>query len=132
MAAAQAAAQLDAKYMIAFTQSGDTARRMSRLRNETPLLVFTPDEHTANWLTLCWGAQVIKTPSYGSNEEMVTAVNGLLLEQGLIEVDERVVIVFGSPIGVAGKTNTLRVHRIKPAGWHEPSPVDALQDNAQN
>ncbi len=122
MAAAQAADQLGARYMVAFTQSGDTARRMSRLRSEVPLLVFTPDDKTANWLTLCWGAQVIKTSTYGSNEEMVTAVNRTLLERELIEVDERVVIVFGSPIGVAGKTNTLRVHRVKDINWHEPGP----------
>lgn len=123
MAAAQAADQLGARYMVAFTQSGDTARRMSRLRSEVPLLVFTPDDKTANWLTLCWGAQVLKTPTYGSNEEMVTAVNRTLLERGLIEVDERVVIVFGSPIGVAGKTNTLRVHRVKDINWQEPGPA---------
>lgn len=120
MAAAQAADQLGARYMVAFTQSGDTARRMSRLRSEVPLIVFTPDDKTANWLTLCWGAQVIKTQTYQTNEEMVTAVNRRLLELGLIEVDERVVIVFGSPIGVAGKTNTLRVHRVKPIDWAEP------------
>lgn len=53
MSAAQSANQLGARYMVAFTQSGDTARRMSRLRNEVPLIVFTPDEQTAHWLTLC-------------------------------------------------------------------------------
>ena len=114
MAAAQAATQLDARYMVAFTQSGDTARRMSRLRSETPLFVFTPEQRTANWLTLCWGAQVFTTPSYASNEEMVLAVNSIMQEMGAVQVGERVVIVFGSPIGVVGKTNTLRVHRIKP------------------
>ena len=114
MAAAQAATQLGARYMVAFTQSGDTARRMSRLRSETPLFVFTPEQRTANWLTLCWGAQVFTTPSYASNEEMVLAVNSIMQEMGAVQVGERVVIVFGSPIGVVGKTNTLRVHRIKP------------------
>lgn len=66
--------QLGAKFLVAFTQSGDTARRMSRLRNDIPLLVFTPEAKTAQWLTLCWGAQVFPHPSYSSNEEMVTAV----------------------------------------------------------
>ncbi len=119
MAAAQAATQLDARYMIAFTQSGDTARRMSRLRSDTPLLVFTPEQRTAHWLTLCWGAQVIMTPTYTRNEEMVTAVNSILLERDMINVGERVVIVSGSPMGQVGKTNTLRVHRIKPVEWSE-------------
>ncbi len=128
MAAAQAANQLDAKYMVAFTQSGDTARRMSRLRSQVPLLVFTPEPRTANWMTLCWGAQVITTPSYPNNEEMVTAVNRKLQEMKMIDVDERVVIVFGSPIGVAGKTNTLRIHRIKPLEWEESPTGDHLID----
>lgn len=113
MSAAQAAQQLDAKYMVAFTQSGDTARRMSRLRAEIPLVVFTPEEKTAHWLTLCWGAQVFTTESYASNEDMVTAVNEIMQDLGLVKADEHVVIVFGSPIGVIGKTNTLRVHRIR-------------------
>ncbi len=113
MSAAQAAQQLGAKYMVAFTQSGDTARRMSRLRAEIPLVVFTPEEKTAHWLTLCWGAQVFTTPSYPSNEDMVVAVNEIMQDLGLAKVGDPVVIVFGSPIGVIGKTNTLRVHRIK-------------------
>ena len=99
--------------MEAYTQSGDTARRMSRLRAEIPLVVFTPEEKTAHWLTLCWGAQVFTTPSYPSNEDMVVAVNEIMQDLGLAKVGDPVVIVFGSPIGVIGKTNTLRVHRIK-------------------
>ncbi|GAA2181977.1 pyruvate kinase [Brooklawnia cerclae] len=124
MAAAMAAQQLSAKYMVAFTQSGDTARRMSRLRSEMPLVVFTPEEKTANWLTLCWGAQVFRTPQFRTHEEMVTAVNRTLQDLGMVKVDDHVVCVFGSPIGVAGKTNTLRIHRIKPREWEETTPQD--------
>ena len=119
MAAAQAADQLDASLMVAFTVSGDTARRMSRLRSETPLVVLTPDAKTAHWLTLCWGAQVYITPSYVRHEDMVTAANQILLERGLVKVGERVVIVAGSPMGLAGKTNLLRVHRIQAHDWTE-------------
>ena len=119
MAAAMAADQLNARYMVAFTTSGDTARRLSRLRSEIPLVVFTPEERTARWLTLCWGAQVLKTPEFTSQEQMVTEVNRILQEEGLIEVDERVVIVSGSPMGLVGKTNNLRVHRIRPLGWDD-------------
>ncbi len=119
MAAAKVAQRRNAKYMVAFTQSGDTAARMSRLRSEIPLLVFTPLQSTAQWMTLCWGTQVIITPSYNRTEEMVTAVNQILQERGMIEVGERVVIVSGSPMGQVGNTNTLRVHRIRPIEWDE-------------
>ena len=120
LAATTSGQQLGAKFLIAFTQSGDTARRMSRLRPDIPLLAFTPDEKTAHWLTLCWGASVIKTPNYGSNEEMVTAVNRQLQEMELAEQNDVVIIVFGSPMGVVGKTNTMRVHRLKGLDWVEP------------
>ncbi|MFT8396256.1 pyruvate kinase [Propionibacterium sp.] len=119
MAAVTSGAQLGARYMVAFTQSGDTARRMSRLRADIPLLAFTPEVKTASWLTLCWGTQVFKTPAYGSNEEMVTAVNRALQEFGLAGPGDVVVIVFGSPIGMVGKTNTMRIHRLKSQDWVE-------------
>lgn len=118
MAAAMAADQLGAKYMVAFTTSGDTARRLSRLRSKIPLVVFTPENHTARWLTLCWGAQVMQTPEFDNQEQMVTEVNRILQEQDLIKIDERVVIVSGSPMGLVGKTNNLRVHRIRPLDWN--------------
>lgn len=119
MAAATAGGQLNAKYLVAFTQSGDTARRMSRLRADIPLVVFTPEKKTAHWLTLCWGAQVFHTPNYHSNEEMVTAVNSTLQNVGLASQNDVVVIVFGSPIGMIGKTNTMRIHRLKSLDWVE-------------
>ena len=100
MCAAQAAEQIEAKFMVAFTQSGDTARRLSRLRNRIPLIAITPDEQTSHWLTLCWGAQVFQSPDFATNEEMVTHANKMLQEQLDGEEGQYSVIVFGSPIGV--------------------------------
>ncbi len=119
MCAAQAANQLSAKFLIAFTQSGDTARRLSRLRSEIPLIALTPDRQTANWLTLCWGAQVFCSPKFDNHQDMVTFANEFLLEKMGAEVGQHVIIVFGSPMGIEGKTNSLRVHSIKAAGWKE-------------
>lgn len=127
MAAAQAASQLDARLMVAFTKSGDTARRMSRLRSRTPLVVFTPEVKTAHWLTLCWGAQVYITPFYVRHEDMVTAVNQILQERDLAAVGERVVIVAGSPMAIAGKTNLLRVHRLQPTSWTEEAAAAEVE-----
>jgi pyruvate kinase len=58
---------------------------------------------------------------------MVTEVNRALQERGLVQVDDYVVIVFGSPIGEVGKTNTLRVHRIRPYDWVETVQVPLYQ-----
>ncbi len=119
MCAAQAAEQSNAKYMVAFTQSGDTARRLSRLRNTIPLIALTPDKQTSHWLTLCWGAQVYTTPSFKATEEMVTFVNKRIQEELDVKEGDYIVIVHGSPMGMVGKTNTMRVHKMRDRTWKE-------------
>ena len=107
---------LKAKYLIAFTKSGDTARRLARLRSSIPFMVFTPDPATRQYMTLLWGANTIMTPEFHNTEEMVAAVEVSLNERDLVEIGDRIIIVSGSPMGVPGKTNSIRVHRIKPRG----------------
>lgn len=114
--AAEVAQRLGARYLVAFTKSGDTARRLSRLRDPIPMLVFSPEESTRQTMTLLWGVHTHMTPEFYDQEEMVEAVDRFLTQRGMIEIGERIVIVSGSPMGVPGKTNSLRVHRIKPKG----------------
>lgn len=114
--AAEVAERLGARYLVAFTKSGDTARRLSRLRSSIPMLMFSPEEATRQIMTLSWGVHTHLTPEFDSQEEMVAAVDKFLTSRGMIEVGERIVVVSGSPMGVPGKTNNLRVHRIKAAG----------------
>ncbi|GAB3623372.1 pyruvate kinase [Mariniluteicoccus endophyticus] len=113
-AAAEVAERIGAKYLVAFTKSGDTARRLARLRTETPILVFTPEEKTSKTLTLVWGVETFKIPEVDTTDEMVGIVDKSLVESGRVAVGDRVVIVSGSPVGIPGKTNALRVHKIKP------------------
>ncbi|WP_460704188.1 pyruvate kinase [Luteococcus sediminum] len=112
-AAAEVAKRVDAKYLVAFTKSGDTAKRLSRLRPAIPMLVFTPDQSTRQTMTLTWGATAQITPEFTDPEEMVRAVEKIMLDAGQVQVGEYIVIVSGSPMGVPGKTNSLRVHKIK-------------------
>lgn len=114
--AAEVAERLGARYLVAFTKSGDTARRLSRLRVSIPTLVFTPEQSTQQTMTLSWGVHTHMTPEFYNQEDMVDAVDRFLRQRDMIEVGERIVIVSGSPMGVPGKTNNLRVHRIKPKG----------------
>ncbi|MDO5682483.1 MAG: pyruvate kinase [Propionibacteriaceae bacterium] len=113
-AAADVAVQMNAKYLVAFTKSGDTARRLARLRCPIPILVFTPDERTRKILTLVWGITSFQIPEVDTTEEMVQMVDRALTASGRVSVGDRVVIVSGSPVGVPGKTNALRVHKIQP------------------
>ncbi|GAB3822205.1 pyruvate kinase [Tessaracoccus terricola] len=115
-AAVEVAERVDARYLVAFTKSGDTARRLSRLRPSIPLLVFSPETTTRQQMTLSWGVNTLVTEDFDNQEDMVARVDRYLREEGLIEIGERIVILSGSPMGVPGKTNNLRVHKVKEAG----------------
>ncbi len=100
------------KYLVTFTQSGDSARRMSRLRSSIPLLAFTPITSVRNVLALSWGVQTYEVPQVASTDEMVRQVDQTLRANGLAEVGEYVVVVSGAPVGVVGSTNSVVVHKI--------------------
>jgi pyruvate kinase len=111
-AAAEVGEMLDAKYLVAFTHSGDTARRMSRLRSPIPLLAFTPLQATRSQLALSWGVEPFLVPMVAHTDEMVGQVDNALLELGRCRKGDSVLIVAGSPPGTPGSTNAMRVHRV--------------------
>jgi pyruvate kinase len=111
-AAAEVGERIDAKFLVAFTHSGDSARRLSRLRSQIPVLAFTPVEQTRAALTLSWGVESFLVPMVDHTDDMIRQVDKALIETGMIAEGERVVIVAGSPPGVAGHTNMVRVRRI--------------------
>ncbi|MFF4769098.1 pyruvate kinase [Streptomyces sp. NPDC001255] len=115
-AVARAAAEmgdfLGARFLVAFTQSGDTVRRLSRYRSPIPLLAFTPDPATRAQLNLSWGVETFLGPHVDSTDAMVEQVDDMLLKLGRCERGDVVVITAGSPPGVAGTTNLVRVHHI--------------------
>ena len=111
-AAAEIGERIGVKYLVTFTQSGDSARRMSRLRSPIPLLAFTPEEQVRNVLSLSWGVQTYQVPKVEDTDSMVTQVDQTLRANGLAEVGDYVVVVAGTPVGVVGSTNTVVVHKI--------------------
>ena len=111
-AAAEIGKTLGAKYLATFTQSGDSARRMSRLRSWIPLIAFTPDEHVQNVLALSWGGQPQLVPKIADTDAMVRCVDKTLREKAMGEDGDYVVVVAGAPVGVVGSTNSITVHKI--------------------
>jgi pyruvate kinase len=111
-AARQVGEELGAKYYVTFTQSGDSARRMSRLRSQIPLLAFTPVPSVRKELALSWGTQAYEVPQVDSVDAMVAQVDSTLQANGLAEPGDRVVIVSGAPVGVPGTTNSILVHKV--------------------
>jgi pyruvate kinase len=104
---------IGASFLIAFTQSGDSARRLARLRSPLTTKAFTPLLSTHRQLQLTWGVQsfLLDDPPRFT-DEMVREVDEALLEDKLAEVGDVCVIVAGSPPGIPGSTNALRVHTV--------------------
>ncbi|SJN11406.1 Pyruvate kinase [Leucobacter sp. 7(1)] len=112
LAASEVADFIGARYICVFTESGDTVRRMSRLRRPIPILGFTPDPGTRRRMELTWGARSYEVPRVDSTDEMFAQADELLLEKSRAKIGEKVVIIAGSPPGIVGTTNTLRIHRM--------------------
>ncbi len=111
-AATEVGAIIGAKFLVTFTQSGDSARRMSRLRSPIPILALTPDKGTYNRLALSWGIEPMITPMVSHTDEMVKQADHLLIDSGRAVIGDNVMIVAGSPPGIPGSTNAMRVHRV--------------------
>jgi pyruvate kinase len=111
-AAATVGDLLAVKYLVTFTQSGDSARRMSRLRSRIPLLAFTPEPAVRSQLALSWGIETFLTEGVQHTDQMVMQVDDALLSLGRCDPGDLVVIVAGSPPGIPGSLNALRVHRM--------------------
>jgi pyruvate kinase len=111
-AAAEVGAIVGAKALVAFTMTGETARRLARYRSPIPLLAFTPEPTTRSQLALTWGVETFIVPPAHLTDEMVRQVENALLNIGRCDKGDKVVIVAGSPPGTPGRTNALRVHCI--------------------
>jgi pyruvate kinase len=104
--------RLNAKALVAFTQSGDTVRRLARLHTRLPLLAFTPESHVRSQLALTWGTETFLVPSVESTDNMIRQVDLAMISIGRYQPGDLVVIVAGSPPGTVGSTNLIRVHRL--------------------
>ena len=111
-AAGEVGAAVGARALVAFTMTGDTARRLARCRSPIPLLAFTTEAATRSQLALTWGAEPFLVPPVEHTDDMVRQVEVALRDIGRCAQGDLVVIVAGSPPGTPGSTNAMRVHRI--------------------
>src|SRR5580693_8455695 len=111
-AAAEVGAIIGAKALVAFTMTGETARRLARYRSPIPLMAFTTEPATRSQLALTWGVETFISPTVHHTDEMVHEVDSALVALNRCAIGDKIVIVAGSPPGSPGKTNALRVHRI--------------------
>ena len=112
---------LGSKFVCVFTESGDTLKRVSRLRSRIPVLAFTPNEDVQRKLSLVWGATTFLVPKVTHTDQMIKQVDEIVLQSGKCKLGDEVVVVAGSPPGIPGSTNSLRVHRVGDA-VHQAAP----------
>ncbi|WP_036492986.1 MULTISPECIES: pyruvate kinase [Nocardioides] len=111
-AAAEVAESVGAAFLVAFTVSGDSAKRLSRYRGPIPILAFTPEARTRSQLSLTWGVETFQGAEVEHTDEMVRQVDEALIHIGRVKEGDLVVIIAGSPPGIPGSTNALRIHRM--------------------
>ncbi|HSP15819.1 MAG TPA: pyruvate kinase [Thermoanaerobaculia bacterium] len=113
-AANYAAEQLDAKFIVVFTQTGFAARLMSKFRPAVPIIALTPSTWVARRMNILWGVQPLVLKDAGEfHEQIVDRVDDYLLSKDLVSPGDRLVILMGSPLYQRAKTNLLRVHRVR-------------------
>ena len=111
-AAAAVGRQVGASALVAFTQSGSTARLLAKHRSPIPLLAFTPVPEVRSQLALTWGVETFLVPAVRHTDDMVRQVDSAMLEMGRMKPGEHVTIVAGSPPATSGTTNAMRVHKL--------------------
>jgi len=112
LAAAEVADFVGAKFLCVFTETGDSVRRMTRLRTRIPVLGMTPDEAIRRRMQLNWGVETFLVDRVTHTDAMFGQVDDILLGLGKAEIGDKVLVISGSPPGISGSTNDLRVHRV--------------------
>jgi pyruvate kinase len=108
-ATAHAADDLDLRGIALFTESGSTARQLSKYHPSAPIFALSPVEVTINRLNLLWGTTPIRCPKISSTEALVDCAENLLLHSGFVKPREVIAIVAGTRTK-SGSTNFLRLH----------------------
>jgi pyruvate kinase len=111
-AACQSARLLHAKAIVAFTQSGFSARLISQDRPDVPIIALTPFSEVQRRLGLYWGVSSRLVRKVETTDEMIEEVEANLLGDGTVRNNDVLVIISGSPMWVTGTTNLVKLHRV--------------------
>jgi len=119
-AACDAAAVSGAVAISCFTIRGETARQLALFRPAMPIVAFSPDQSIRRRLALYWGVLPKVMEPVKNADLMAELVAERLIEDGVARVGDRVVLVHGSPLGIPGQTNSIRLHEIAPPAERGP------------
>lgn len=132
--ACEAAAQTQARLIVCFTESGRTARLVAKYRPFAPIIAFCSNQETRRLLALNWGVRSDTLDVAGEVEVMVQRVEERLLGRKLVRDGDRVVIIFGAPVGERGHTNSVRLHVVgsNGTGTRDIPVIDGTSDLLQS
>ena len=111
-AAAFCAQELKARAIVAFTQTGSTARMISQDRPPVPIIAFAPSQGVRRRMALDWGVIPRLIRRHASIDELVTEIEATLLAEGTVRYNDVLILVAGAPMGVRGTVNLLKLHRV--------------------
>lgn len=110
LATCNTAMELNASAIITATQSGHSAKIVSKYRPECPIIAVTPYAKVARKLAMNWGVYPIVAEKVESTDELINKSADIALETGLVKKGDLVVIAAGIPVNYVGSTNMMKVH----------------------
>jgi pyruvate kinase len=105
-----ASEELEMKVIAVFTETGSSARLISKYRSPRPVIAFSPNQETRRRISLLWGVTPRRSGAIRSVASMAAHAERRLLEEGLVRRGDIVGIVAGIPFGVGGTTNFMQFH----------------------
>ena len=111
-AAAHAAAAINARAIVCFTETGGSARRLAKFRPPVPILAFTPHMEVARSLQLVWGVRPYVVERSFNTDEMIVQADQTLTKIGFVSRGDVVIVILGAPVALCGSTNLMKLHRI--------------------
>jgi pyruvate kinase len=103
---------LKAAAIVAFTQSGSTARRVSKYRPHVPIIAITPVSEITGRLMLYWGVHAFQIASSSSVDDLFNIGSKLVKDLGIAKSGDLIIITGGIPLGITGSTNMLKVQQV--------------------
>jgi pyruvate kinase len=107
------AEEVGGRVIVAFTESGQTARFASQARPRVPIIGLSPNEKTLRRLALFWGVMPLHVEPLRDSDQMIDRAHALLLAQGVVSPGDSFVTIFGAPVGVSGTTNAIQVQVVE-------------------
>jgi pyruvate kinase len=111
-AAYHAARESHAAAIVVFTSTGSSARLVSRYRPPVSIYAITPHDNTARQLSVSYGVTPVLAPDVSNTDEMLAQMDRVMVESGFLKHGQLVVFLAGQPVGRAGTTNLMKLHRV--------------------